>query len=188
MSFVDNVLPFARGSTMTDNSAEITQDDSTYSDLEGRLYVVPDTENATGEPVVLRCVKNDTGGEITATHDFYRYSTGAKDWGRRIAGVCNAAGMVGKPMDDAFTVGGTIEKFGLFYLVESGPCTLRPESSAVNLAAGDPVATDSSGRANGAAAAAGEAVLATIDQACTATDTEVLFHIRGDVHEPPASG
>ncbi len=188
MGFADNVLPFSRGSTMADKSALLSLGDDTYNDLEGRCYVVPDTENGTGEPVVLRCVKNDTGSAITVTHDFYRYSTGAKDWGRRIGAVCDSAGEVGKPMDDAYVVGATIPDDDLFYVVESGPCTVRPETSSVSLSGGDPIATDLSGRANGAAAAAGEAVLATIDAACTTATTEVLFHIRGDVHKPPAAG
>ena len=186
-AFIDNVLPFSRGSTHAANSAKLSLGDKTYDHLEGRCYFAPDTENNTGERVVLRVVKNDTGSGITVTHDFYRYSTGAKDWGRRIGAVCDSAGEVGKPMDDAYEVGATIPDDDLFYVVESGPCTVRPESSSVNLSAGDAIATDASGRANGAKAAAGEAVLATIDAACTTATTEVLFHIRSDVHMPPAA-
>ena len=189
MSYVHVGLPFPRGNVRSDKSDDITLSDTTFSDLEGKLYMVNDTVHSTGKNVILRAVKNDTGSDITVARDcFYRYSTGANDFGRRIAGKCNAAGIVGRPIDDKYPVGYVIPDDDIFYVVEEGPCYVKTEASSVNLSAGDAVATDASGLVNGAAAAAGEAVLGTIDAACTTASTTVVVHVRGDVHKAEAAG
>jgi len=150
-------------------------------DHEGRVYEVPDTEHNTGQIVKLRVVRNSTGATITAARrgcEFRKSGGGTTmDYGRKIGAFGNnfsAQGIVGKPLDDAYTAGVTILENDLFYVVESGPCTIEAESVVVSLPAGTAVTWDAAGQINGARAAAGEYVVGTIDEACSTPSAEVI--------------
>ena len=180
MGMKEHALPFPRGQTMGDGVLTLTD---TYRDsLEGRLFTVPDTVNATGMEVTLRVVKNDTGSAITVARDLCQFSVAtAKDFGRRIDshGSACTAGDISKPMDDAYTVAQSIPDDDLFYVVDEGPCQIRTESSSCSLTAQDAVAADGDGRINGAAAAAGEAVVGVIDATTAEESTAVLVYVTG---------
>jgi hypothetical protein len=171
-------LPFPRGRTYGDNV--VTLDDDSASHLEGQIFEVEDTVHGTGRKVLLRCVKNDTGAAITIDTSrrlLQRFSENALDFGRRVAGNTDQAGDICKPMDDAYPNGTSIPDNDLFYLVDGGPCYCTTEAAAVSLLAHDSVAADSSGRINGAVAAAGEFIIGQIDAATQLTDTQVVVHV-----------
>ena len=176
MRAISQNLPFPRGSTWSDGSGQ-TLSDTTASDLEGKLYVVPDTVHGTGRHVVLRCVKNDSSGDITAARKLYSFSVGALDVGGRIDGIAGSAGELCKPLDDAYTVGMTIPDDDLFYVVDEGPCYVTSEASTYNITAQDAVANDTSGLVNGAKAAAGEYPFGVADQSSTDESTSVVIWI-----------
>ena len=113
-------LPFPRGRTFYDANTDVTLSDTLYSHLEGQIFEVEDTEHGTGEKVLLRVVKNDTGAAITVARKFCEFSvTSSADWGLRVGTFpADTAGAVCKPIDDAYTAGDTIDQYDLFYVVE----------------------------------------------------------------------
>lgn len=142
-----SALPFPRGDTMSQGGA-MTLSDTSYQDLEGKIFWSHDAKHNTGRGIKLRVVKNDTGGDITVTQRFMGFSLGANDFGARAAEV-SAAGEVCKPIDDMYAIGFTIPDDDLFYVIEEGPCYVLTETSTVALDAGNVVATDSTGFVNG---------------------------------------
>lgn len=185
-------LPFPRGSTWNQGGGNGLTLSATLppASLEGTIYEVPDTVHKLGGVVKLRCVRNDTGSAITVANDLAEITCAtAGDFGRKVDTFpCNTAGAVCKPLDDAYTIS-TIAANDLFYVVEAGPCNVRAEASSVSLSAGDAVASDSSGRINGAAAAEAEYIVGVADAACTTANAEVRIHvIEGLRPANPAAG
>lgn len=170
-------LPFPRGRTLSDDLDNLTLSDTWYQHLEGKEFEVEDTVNGTGEKVILRVVKNDTGSAITVAKKFMRFNTNAEDFGRRIAGVANAEGMFCVPMDDAYTVGDTIPDDDLFYVVVKGPVSVTTAAGSVSLSAHDPVATTAAGFIGGVKAQYGEFVAGIADVACTTASASLLIHV-----------
>ncbi len=168
--------------------------DTNYVSWEGRIFETSDTVHGTGQTIKLRVVKNDltaSGAAITVARDLCQFSSADEgDFGRRIGyfGTACSAGVVSKPLDDAYVVGSEIPDNDLFYVVEEGWCDIRTESSTANLSAHDPIAADGDGRINGAAAAAGEAVIGFIDQATTEESTAVRCWVNGGLSGVPAAG
>jgi hypothetical protein len=146
--------------------------------LEGTIYEVPDTIHGLGGVVKLRCVRNDTGSAITVANDLCEMAAAsAGDFGRKVDTFpCNTAGAICKPLDDAYTIT-SIPANDLFYVVEAGPCAVRVESSSVSLSGGNSLASDGSGRINGAVAAAGEYVVGVADAACSTASAELVVHV-----------
>lgn len=176
---MSKLLPFERGRTFSD-AGMVTMDDGTYSHLEGQRFKCEDTVHGTGQKITLLVVKNDTGAAITAARKFYKFSvTDAKDFGRRVAGVASTAGMVCKPLDDAYTVGFSIPAGDLFYVTDEGWGTVQSAAGTVNVAAGEQVATTALGLIGGAAAAAGEYAAGWTDQALTTASTDYRIWING---------
>lgn len=189
-------LPFPRGSTM--NSAPpsgglITLGDTGLQEFEGKVYEVPDTVHKTGKPVLLMIVKNDLGSDITVARKLMSFSTAtALDFGRRIGAFPNVtAGGVCVPLDDAYTVGGTIADDDLFYALIYGPCAIATGASIASLAAHGSVASDNAGLiADQANAAAAEFVVGTLDYLATYvinSTAKVLVDCR-NLNKPPAAG
>lgn len=179
----DCTLPFRRGSTWSDGSVTMTEGLADH--LEGRVYEVPDTEHGTGRIIKLRVVKNETGGDLTFNKKFVQFSHDADyEFGGVIKTQSPVAGSVCKPMDDAYTAGKTWPEHDLGYVVEEGWCDVLTENTLVNLAAGAAVATDGSGRINGAAAVAGEFNVGSIDQATTDENAEVTIWVNEGIAEP----
>jgi hypothetical protein len=164
-------LPFPRGTFYCDD--QLTPDSSIYKHLLGQEFTVPNTQHSDGTWVKLRVVCNASGGDITVARKLYKFGTGSQDLGRAIGGVNDSAGGLAVPLDDAYTVGKTWSEHDLAYVVIEGWCNSTTEASSVNLAAHAAIASDASGLVNGAAAAAGETVLGTIDQASTTTSAAV---------------
>lgn len=159
---IEKVLPFARGTFYSEarkgTGALVTMDDSTAKNLEGRLYQVQDTLHKRGGPVILRIVKNDAGRDITCSRRCVSFSTtSTEDWGHRVNNF-GAAGVVAKPIDDAYYYGEnptytskleltmssrnvetTIMDDDLFYVVEEGPCDVESTTVAGTTAVGGPV-------------------------------------------------
>lgn len=170
-------LPFPRGSTLNEDGL-LTLTGTEFAALEGTIYEVPDTVHNTGRTVLLRLVRNGSGNAITVARKGIEFSTAAsKDWGGVAAGICNTAGAVGKPIDDAYTVGKSIADDDYFYVVEAGPCYIVTEASSVNLAAGASVAFDNTGAVNGAAATEAEFIVGVLDAASTDESTNVLVWV-----------
>lgn len=172
----EKTLPFPRGSTNSD-AGLVDLDDSSFSDLEGKIFEVPDTVHDTGQPILLRAVKNDSGSDITVARTFMGFSTSSpNDFGRRVSGLA-AAGAICKPMDDAYAVGFVIPDDDIFYVVERGPCDVNTVSSACDLAAGVGAASASSGLLKGTPCAqATEYCVGTLaeDQLVPSTATQIL--------------
>lgn len=185
-----SALPFPRGKTASDYAAlgsDAILTEGGFLGLCGRQYKVKDSVHGTEQEVTLRAVKN-LGSDITVARLGVAFSVAsALDFGRKINGA-PAAGGVGLPIDDAYTVGSTIKQYDVFYVVEKGPCSVNTEASSVNLAAGAQVAFDDTGAVNGAAAAAGEFVLGTIDAASTTAAEAVVVHVDCNLAKPDAAG
>lgn len=189
MGTKDRCLPFPRGETFN-AFALLTMGDTKHSDLEGRIYEVDDSMHGTGRTVLLRVVKNDTGGAITVARKFAEFSAGVLDFGRRIGTFpCDTAGAIVKPVDDAYTVGASIPDDDLFYVVESGPCSVLTNDDTLALTAGDGVATDNEGLVSDDPAAAGEFVAGQSDITTTsATAITLVVHVNAGLAKPPAAG
>ncbi len=179
----DTALPFPRGGTMSD-FGQVTGSDTMWSHIEGRIYRVPDTVHNTGQEVLLRAVKNDSGGTLTVARKFMGFSlTSDYDFGRRCDGTAGA-GKVCKPMDDGYAVGLVIPDDDIFWVIEKGPATVKTEASAVNLAAGGAVASDSSGFINGATCAqATEYSAGTVNAATFATATDTVIQVEAGLKQ-----
>jgi len=180
----DKTLPFARGDTA--DLGELSWDTTVFKHLVGRKYWVDDSVHGTGSQVCLRLCRAESA--ITVARKFVDWGTDAGDFGRYVADLTPTAGAPTKPLDDKYTVGDTIPANSLFYVVEEGPCYCTTEGSSVNLSAGDPVATDTSGCVNGTAAAAGETVIGQIDAASTTTGENVLVWVAPGLQAAEAAG
>ncbi len=184
-------LPFKRGTSANNESTLTLSDTVPDAGVEGRLYAVPDTVHGTGRFVILRLVKNDTGGDITIDNDdrlFRAFSStdALADFERRISGTAGD-GAVCRPIDDAYPDGYVIAKWDHFYVVEQGPCYMTTGATAVDLSAGDPVVSDSAGAIRAAAASLGNYVVAVIDADTTDEDTQVVIHVGSDSWDPPGA-
>ncbi len=171
-------LPFPRGGTAGDFGNEVTLSDTTFSHLEGRIYEVPDTKHGTGQNILLRAVKNDTGSAIVVARKFMGFSTTSDyDFGRRSSGFAGA-GAVCKPLDDAYAIAVSIPKWDVFYVIERGPADVQTETAGVDLPAGSVVASDASGLVNGTACAqATEYSAGAIGPAAAAVDTVISVQV-----------
>lgn len=185
-SYAQKTLPFPRGETFNEGDL-VTMGDTYFDHLEGQVFEVEDTEHDTGVKTLLMIVKNDSDAAITPANQLLRFSTGSKDFGRRITGETNSAGMVCVPIDDAYGSSPAIADNDLFYVVVDGWCDIMTGATAIDLSAHDAVTCDNSGALGAAAAAAGEFVIGTIDQASTDEDTAVRVLVGLDLHTPPAA-
>lgn len=174
-------LPFPRGKTLGDSLDNLTLSDTWYQWLEGKEFEVEDTIHGTGEKVILRVVKNDTGSAITIAKRFMRFNTAAEDFGRRIAGYVNAEGMYCVLPDDAYSVGATIPDDDMFYVVVKGPVSGTTAAGSVSLSAHDPVATTATGYIGGTKAQYGEFVAGIADVASTTASATLLLHVDSGV-------
>lgn len=167
-SMAESALPFPRGRTAGDG--ELSLDDTTLQDLEGKRYVVDDDVHNTGLPVVLMVVKNDTGAAITVARKFGEFSAAdTYDMGRRLGQFpANTEGAIAVPLDDKYTVGQSIPDDDLFYVILKGPVSVLAAATVVNLAAHIPVMTSSTGLvADAAAPTAGSFVIGTLAYAAS---------------------
>jgi len=185
----ESALPFPRGSTMSDAALSgVTPAAGDYKGIAGRTYEVADTVHGTGRTVTLIALKNGSS-DLTVARRFLEFSAAAPlDWGRVVAGYCDTAGAVVVALDDAYVVGDTIKAYDVFWGVLKGPVGVLTETSSVNLAAGNAVASDGSGYVNGAAAAAGEFVAGHIDAASTTAAEVVVVHMAGNLAMPDPAG
>jgi len=195
-AIIEKALPFPRGSTYSDakrgaNSLVTLSDSGPASNLEGKLYQVKDTIHNTGIPVILRVVKNDSGGDLAVARKWlsFRLSNAATtpgDWGRRVDGVAGTGGEPCKPMDDAYYYGTedtsqggletTIAQYDLFYVVEAGPCLVEGQTGVAAGSAGDAVQMAGAGR-NGKAAAADTVVATYLKDGTTSEVTAELVNV-----------
>jgi hypothetical protein len=188
----EKTLPFPRGDTRSYREL-VTVDDTTFSDIEGRLYEVPDTVHGTGMPVILRVVKNDESADITistAKKILRTFSTtSVTDWGRRCSGAAGA-GAVCKPIDDYYAETSgltTIPDNDLYYVVEEGPCYVYSDTTqAPAITAGQAVASDSAGACT--AALAGNAVLGTAMESETLTNTKFVVMVKAGIQDSDTAG
>jgi hypothetical protein len=183
-------LPFPRGGTASDfGVAGLTLSDTWLSSLEGQEFEVQDTIHGTGTTVRLRIVKNDTGSPITAANQLLRFSTGEKDFGRRIAGVSNSQTTVCVPLDDAYTAGLVIPDDDLFYVVMRGPVKIAADAADMAINAHDNVCSDgSTGTLYKLAATEPQFIVGVADQGSDVEDTPML--IWADINlkaSPPAA-
>jgi hypothetical protein len=180
-------LPFPRGSTLNEDGL-LTLTGTEFAALEGTIYEVPDTVHGTGRTVLLRLVRNGNASAITVARKGVEFSVAATtNWGGVAAGICDTAGAVGKPIDDAYATGKSIAANDYFYVVEAGPCYIVSEASSVNLAAGAAVALDNTGAANGAAATETEFIVGVADAASTSTATNLLVWVEPGIKPAAAA-
>ena len=181
-------LPFERGRTAGNFGLPgVTLSDTSWNEILGNPYWVPDTVHGTGQCVVLIPVKNDTGDVITVARQFIKFSTGALDFFCKCAGYNDSAGGIVLALDDAYTVGVEIPDDDIFYAVLQGPVSVNTGAVGVNLAVHDVITSDATACIQATAAAAGQFPAATIDQATTDEDTAVVIHMAGNRSMPPAA-
>ena len=185
MSITSN-LPFPRGSTAScQGLADVTLSDTTWDALEGREYIVKDTEHGTGKMVTLMVVKAD-GTAITTANQLVKFSTtSANDWGRRVV-VNDTGGGVVMPVDDAYTASTVIAANDLFYVVTKGPCDIMAEATASAINSGESVTAEVLAIFKDPAAA-GEYVIGSAMEDATES-TVCLINVTGDLSLPPAAG
>jgi len=174
-------LDFPRGETLSQGNTALL-DANFGMHLVGRVRYVSDTEHGTGKDIALMAVKLENavtipGTAATPLHKLYAFGTTALDFGRTLTGSLSGAGVVAVPLDDAYAGGQVLPQYDVVWALVEGPCSLTTESSSVSLAQHAAVASDASGCINGAAAAAGETPVGTIDVASTDTSTEVVVHV-----------
>lgn len=187
MVFPNDNLVFPRGSTFDQDVGDSNLSATRASELLGQIFESDDTENDTGERILLRLVQNNSGGVITVARKLYYFGTGGLlEWGRKIDGEAFQAGMVCKPMDDAYPVGKEILANDYFYVVERGLCKVQLEPTTVALSAGDAIATDAQGFVNGAVAAAGEYVVGQIMVDAAVASVIALFRINSGLFNTEA--
>lgn len=181
-----NVLPWPRGEYGCQGDTSLI---NLYDHLLGQEFTIEDNTVAKdGTAVTLRVVKNGNASDITAAHKFYKFDNEAGEFGRVIDVLNNVAGGVAVPLDYAYTVGSTWTAGDYAYVVVKGWNYITSEAGTMNLAAHDAIASDNAGCVNGAAAAAGETVLGTIDQASTAESTDVLCWVDINLNKSDPSG
>jgi hypothetical protein len=163
-------LPFPRGRTLSD-AGVATVSDTYYEHLEGRIYSVRDTVHSKGIPIHLIVLKNDTGAAITVARRGVRFSTtDAYDFGRRVAGWVNAAGQVGVPIDDDYSLGFSIPDNDLFYGIVRGYCTINTEATSVDLHKHGAITWEANGYVDGAEAGTGDFIIGTCDETTQLTN------------------
>lgn len=187
MSLLGNNLPFERGGTFGGASG-MTLANVNLDKLVGATFVVPDTEHNTGSEVVLRLVKNDSGSAITFDNQIVRFGTDAGDFGRYVDGTTNLGGMVGLPIDDAYSASYSIADNDYFYLVQRGPCTVRTNSSSFTGIAGEPVMCDTAGALHDVIAHAYAFILGTLDADYSTAGGSTLVWVDANLWNPSGSG
>jgi len=185
-------LPFPRGKTASQGL--LTPTGTYLGNLEGKAFFSEDTEHGTGTPIVVLCVRNTTGGDITVARTFAELDnttvlsvSGAVDVHPNVT-----AGAVCLPLDDAYIVGATIADDDLFYVGLYGYFSVLTGASVTNLAAGISISSDNAGKiANvSGGSAAGEFVVGRLPYQATyvATTATAIFVCPGSLAMPPAAG
>jgi hypothetical protein len=177
-------LPFPRGSTYSDKSLVSTAADigSSYPGMQyaGQIYTVPDTVHKKHPFVRLRVVHNHTTA-LTVARKCVEFTTGAGESGRYITAITNGQGDLGKPIDDAYTVGFVIAKNDMFYVVDEGPCDVLVTASQTDAAAmslGLVVTPDANGVLDATAAAAGDFQLGVLDEDPLTASTAYRVYVK----------
>jgi len=186
MSLLQNNLPFERGGTFGGASG-MTLTSVSIEKLVGATFVVPDDEHETGAEVTLRLVKNDSGSDITFNNQIVRFGTDAKDFGRYVDGTTDQNGMVGLPIDDAYTASYVIKDDDYFYVVQRGPCDVLSAASAFVGIAGEPVTTNSAGALHQKRAGAYDFILGTLDADSSEEETAMLVWVDANLWNPSGS-
>ena len=182
-------LPFPRGQTASCGGV-ITMTSTMFTELEGRLYDVDDTEHDTGRVVTLRVVRNASGGAITIKQKPVSFNVGAsKYWGGRIDGEAGATvGELCKPIDDYYNTRlTTIPNHDLFYVVDDGPCDVLPQATS-EIAAGKGVMVTADGMSRLARDAMVHYGTACEAAVSTRTTTAQLIEVHGGLDSSTAGG
>jgi hypothetical protein len=165
------ILPFPRGTTYFQGQ---TPDANLGKDLEGRLFTILSPEYP-GRLLTLRVVRYTGTSDLTVARKICAFASG--HLGTKSDGYIAQDGQVGKPIDDAYSVGMTIRPNDLFYVVESGPCTVgKLTGSGMTISAGALVYGDSTGVID-PAASSGHSIGRAI-AAASATDSTVLVDVQ----------
>ncbi len=197
---IEKTLPFPRGAFYSEashgGSALVTMGDSTAKNLEGRRYQVEDTIHKTNRQVILRVVKNDSGGALPVQRRLMSFNSNTTDdFGHRVDDYAATPGVLCKPLDDAYYYGPqpkyttsleltisdravetTIVEDELYYVVDCGPCDV--EFTAANkVSAGGPVSADVLGLAKASAD-----ILYEVGTALEDGDTAAITATLIDVH------
>ncbi len=180
----ERCLPFPRGSTYNQLAA-LTMTATLGAEWEGREFDVEDTEHGTGVTVVLRIVRNTTGGSITPANQLFTFDGDAKDFGRQVDAVTNTIGDLCVPIDDVYGAIPVIAENDLFYVVMRGPCKIMSGTSSMAVNARDAVTSDAVGALEINLAAAGEFVIGTADAAITEEDVASLIWVDIDLRKAP---
>ncbi len=183
-------LPFERGRSASGMGLPgLTLTDTSFAELEGKIYSVPDTVHGKGGMIRLIALKNDSGGDLTVARRFLMFtSTSAYDWRRRAKWNDTKGGVV-VAMDDKYTVGATILQYDIFLAVLEGLVTVKTEATdSVSLTAGNSIISEANGLVYVDPAAAGEFVAGAIDADSNTAGEDVVIHMAGNLSMPPAAG
>ena len=124
-------LPFPRGQTMWGGDADLISA-SDYAWLEGRTYKTEDTEHGSGQPVILRVVRNK-GSRLPYPTGGVQYGVTANWLGRKVRGEADGETKVAQAPDDKYTTGITTND--LFYVLDAGPVRCLAGSLATGVTA-----------------------------------------------------
>jgi len=184
---LDNNLQFERGGTFAGASG-MTLTDISIEHLVGKTYAVKDTEHGTGEEVILRLVKNDSGSAITCANQIVKFGVDAKDFGRYVDGTTSIRGQIGLPIDDAYASGFVIPDNDYFYVVQKGPCNVATHGSSMDVLAHEPVTTSATGTLGGWLASYTEFILGTLDADARTISTTALVWVDAKLYNVSGSG
>ncbi len=177
-----NILPFPRGETLC--GANVTAGDTVFESWQGRVIPVSyDTVFEKDVPLELMLVRNDSGAAITKGYHFFKPSAAdtTADFPMAVSGVTDALGQFGYLIDPAYGASPSIADNDLFCVVRKGLGKAKAESTTVSLSANAAFVADALGRMDGAAPAAGAAVLGRVMRAADTTGQVYTVYIDGSV-------
>jgi hypothetical protein len=183
MGAVDYVLPFRRGSTWKDGQVTdlITPDINTAFNLAGTLVKTVDSSN---RPLTLRIVK--LSAAVTAARKCLAMDAATAGYITRVStGIATVAGVVAKPLDDAYVVGATLAQYDLVYVVDEGYVTVQAALNASGTATwdtDDPLAVNASGQLR--KALTNEYVVARSQASAPTADSAALCYVTGGLAMP----
>lgn len=187
---VTHSLPFPRGQTFSYGESDLLDANGVLGqEYEGLLVVAHDVDEAPGKarPLILRIVRNETGGDIDlsskSVSPWYKFAATGGTFGCQVAGAVSADGDVAKPVDPKH-LGKTIQQHDLFYVVEQGVIDAEKWVDATlddSIAAGSLLAIRNGSTADGAGAVSADTQAAVAVAVSAASDgaTSVKVEVLG---------
>jgi hypothetical protein len=137
---------------------------------------------------LLHLLAVQAGAKIIIDHvgQLIAFDSTAKQFGV-VATETSVDGGICRPIDNAYAVGFTIQKYDWFWVVWSGPCYANVATGVTTVAQGPVACEGADGFVTNAAA--GDYILGTFDAAVTGDDaTLALIYVRGSLEDSDPAG